>query len=341
MAHIKIGLDCGYGYTKAVSGTGSEIVFPSLAGHGAPLKRRQEKPSRPSLDALEVKISGEHWFVGDIARRHSRTCSYVFDREKAQNPETRALVATACALLTDGPEAEFDVVAGLPLDYYSRQKDSFCRFLETITAEVRFAGSMKKHISIRNALAFPQSAGAIVALSQLQIGKRHGLTGCIDIGSKTTDITVFEPDMEEIESLGATVDVGTHVLHDRISEHIEKQVPGATLSPPEIEYAVRSILSGVFENGRLLTVRGNQIDIQPAIDMGCFDIATNIKNEALKKWSHKIDSFSQTYLVGGGSKLVKSLLEDSFPGCQVPDQPQMLNARGFLVVARMMMGSMG
>jgi hypothetical protein len=64
-SNITIGLDIGYGVTKAITDD-QQIVFPSVMGYSRAIKfRANEIASKYSGDQL-FDDEG-HWFVGDLA----------------------------------------------------------------------------------------------------------------------------------------------------------------------------------------------------------------------------------------------------------------------------------
>jgi plasmid segregation protein ParM len=73
---ISIGLDIGYGYTKAVASNGKKIIFPSLVGEG--FKRQYGGlffEHKLNTDNMHVEIDGTDYFIGKLASMESRNCS--------------------------------------------------------------------------------------------------------------------------------------------------------------------------------------------------------------------------------------------------------------------------
>lgn len=72
-----IGVDVGYGYTKAMAENGESLVFPSVVGTGFERKLNKLIPSGVSeADNYDLIINGDepqHYFVGNLAILHSPT----------------------------------------------------------------------------------------------------------------------------------------------------------------------------------------------------------------------------------------------------------------------------
>ncbi len=112
---LRIAIDAGHGYTKALSASGRRTLFPSLIC-----------PAPATVDLGEfarrevVTIDGTPYLVGDAARRHATP---LWSREKATDPDTLRLILIAAAQLgANGPVA---FATGLPLSWYGSQRRAF------------------------------------------------------------------------------------------------------------------------------------------------------------------------------------------------------------------------
>lgn len=113
-----IGLDVGFGYTKAMDGT-KAILFPSVISPAVELKYKTqlEHPS-PYPDHLTVTLDGESHFVGNLALQEGRFAYATLDRVRIETLEYRLLFLTALSLFVRFPDEELFVVTGLPVDDY-------------------------------------------------------------------------------------------------------------------------------------------------------------------------------------------------------------------------------
>ena len=125
---VKIGLDLGYGQTKAMNDRGESVVFPSVVGtgHARPLENALGPNDRPQETDLDLVIRDmeqeDHLFVGELAQRECRDMSYAFADNKISHPNTRGLLLAACAMLNPYNES-IELVTGLPIQHYHSKKD--------------------------------------------------------------------------------------------------------------------------------------------------------------------------------------------------------------------------
>lgn len=322
---LKIGLDIGYGYTKAVASNGKEVVFPSLIGEGFDRREYGDIPGAINSNNMHVIIDDQHYFLGRLAVRESDNASYAFDKNKIMHENTKVILASAVAMLMDNYEQDISIVAGLPFSDYAVQKKEFRRYLRDFDIVISLIGTqeLKRRVKFRCADVFPQAAGAVFELAEYYNFENNGLIGCIDIGTKTTDVSVFSgDDFTPILSLSGTVEIGAHVIHPYLARNAEA-------------YGLRldtAVLERVLRNGETVKSEdGQSVDFSKALQMGKRDLAKKIKDEVSKKWTRKLYNFSDIFLVGGGAELLKE--ENVFNRAIIPDNPAILNARGFLIVA--------
>lgn len=331
---LNIGLDLGYGYTKAVASNGREVIFPSLVGEG--FKRQYGGiffEHRLGMNNIHIEINGRDYFVGKLATMESRNHSYAFDQNKIDHINTKVLIATSVAMLMDETDEEISIVAGLPFGDYVSQKTQMQDYLNSFNVTIKlFNGNVftEKQIRFVAADAFPQAAGALIELAEGYSFPSSGLIGCIDVGTKTTDLNVLDPDeMLIIESMSGTINSGAHVIHSYIAREIER----LTNSRPEIHELER-----IVRNGATIVKKGKEYSMESPLREGKADLAKRIKDEIVKKWAHKLDDLSGVYLVGGGAKLLTDDIKDIYDETIIPKAPEMLNAKGFLIVAKELIG---
>jgi len=333
---FKLGVDLGYGYTKAVSETGKRVLFPSLVGSGRPryLGGVFGPAQEGAVDDLDVMIDGREYFVGDLARRESRDASRAFEQDKAAHPNTKVLLATASALLADAKLGPVHLVTGLPLRYYAGQKERFKEILEGMSAEVQFLSGPRKGQSRRvkfdRVTVFPQAAGAVyAALLNGQAGPKKGaMVALIDIGYKTTDFIVFEVQerLRVREDLSGTIEAGVSDVHRAVQVNLAA-VTKAELDPAEVESAIRS---GAIWYG------GEMYDVAAMAEEARREVARAVKDRVTLAWGPKANYLAQVYLAGGGAEELKDHLKDLHPAQALVPEAQFANAVGFLRVAEML-----
>jgi hypothetical protein len=277
---------------------------------------------------MHVEIDGTDYFIGKLASMESRNCSYAFDQNKITHVNTKALIATSVAMLMDEETEDISIVVGLPFGDYVSQGAQLQEYLDNFNVHVKLFNGNKfteRLVRFSSARPFPQAAGAIFELAESFNFPSYGLIGCIDIGTKTTDLNVFESgEMLIIESMSGTLNSGAHIIHSYIAREVER-LSGLRPEIPELERIIR--------NGAVVVKKGKEYNLAASLKEGKADLAKRIKDETVKKWSHRIDDFNRIYLVGGGAELLKDEMKGAYDEAVIPEDPEMLNAKGFLIIA--------
>ncbi len=335
----KICIDLGYGYTKGLADNGRSIIFPSIVGPGYKRDMAAALGERTKIDAgnLNVTINDQgidnEYFIGELARRESRTASYVFDDNKISHPSTKALLATATAMLAEEDE-DILLVTGLPLEYFREQKEQFERFLNDFNVEITLHGShksIKRQITFAHSLVWPQAAGAAYDILKRRsdlITKKGSLVGVIDIGHKTTDFIVFEmgEKMSVVQALSGTIKTGISVLHNYLEQEYAIRGKGILKSTD----AEQLILAG----GKKL-IFGKEQDFSASIKKGAEEVARHIKDAIITRWDYRIEDFPAVFLAGGGANLLHQHLTDIHPYVYVAEDTQFANVNGFMKVGEL------
>ncbi|HHY80085.1 MAG TPA: ParM/StbA family protein [Thermoanaerobacter sp.] len=332
---FKIGLDVGYGYVKGVNEEGKEIIFPSLVGNayervlsglfGADSKK---------IDNMHVVIVNgkkEEYFVGELARREGKNVSYVFDEDKINHPNTRALITASCLLLFPEEEVPVHVVTGLPLEQYVHKKEELKNMLKNFKVMAYFKGDEKvKTVKFERITIFPQAAGAVyyAVLDDIQRYLIKGsYIGLIDIGFKTTDFIVFMVEDKLIlrEDMSGTMEVGMSVLNNEA----DKMFTQKTGSKIDLSELIRLI-----SDGRIF-YKGTELNFTREIDEVRNEIARVIKDKIKLIWGSKLDFFNTVFLAGGGARELLPYMRDIYENTLLVKNAQFANAKGFLKVAEL------
>jgi plasmid segregation protein ParM len=210
-----VAVDVGYGYTKGINENLKNVVFPSLITSG--YDRDMEtlfNGGIDDLDNLHVKVNGDEYFVGELARR-SKLSSITLDNEKTDHNNMLVLLATALGMLGN---RNISLVTGLPYEDFKYQKDDLIYALKGKDFDVNYLGGPlsgeRKNILIDDVVVFPQAAGALYASSDMMfiqsLAKSGKMVSIVDIGYKTTDVVTFEAgrSFSLRADVTGTVDVG-------------------------------------------------------------------------------------------------------------------------------------
>ncbi|TMN20946.1 ParM/StbA family protein [Lentibacillus cibarius] len=338
MEHVAV--DLGYGYVKAMSSSGKQIVFPSLVGKGYHRNLTSVMGEEPNnLKNIHVHFKGEDYFVGDLAKE-SRSVSRIFDQERFTHVYTQVLLNVAVQLVTDDEHVQ--VSTGLPLDFYQSQAKEFRQAILGMQPIMQWdTGPFKgqeKRLNIDLAMVFPQGASAIFSALLNHEGKytyphlmeQGNFLALMDIGFRTTDFVVVE--MQKNGSfvphakLSGTVDEGVINLHRDIRQVFKAQSGGADLN----EFHISRILKNEF-----LTYKRKRIDFAEAIYKSKESIATNIADRLKSVWAEESDLFDAIFLAGGGGNLFESFVQPHFDHrLKRITESQFANTIGYLRLGR-------
>jgi plasmid segregation protein ParM len=275
-----IGVDVGYTYTKTATKDG-ENIFRSTVKEG-------------SLDinkSITVEFQGREYTIGEKG-------SYSVELNKTQDETFQICLYTAIAKAMQHNSDEIDLVTGLPVAYYSKQKQILKDSLEGKDVFIKYNGRHKV-FNINRCLVFPQSAGLFTLYPELF--EHDALV--IDIGGMTVDVSYF--DGLKLTKY-ATYPMGMLKLYGEIIQAINS------------EYAVNLELldaERIIQEG--IKIEGKSINVENIIRKHTEDILRPIKLEFPYKTSKKV-------FIGGGAASLKEYLPDPIKEKSIFD-----NARAF------------
>lgn len=295
-----IGIDNGYAFTKTSEG----VIFPSTIKSG--------KDIDINKDSLNVEIDGIDYVVG------ANNGQYVTDNNKTDSLVTK--ICTFAAIAKSFPnlvKIETKVVVGLPIAYYSSQKDAFKeKMLSYGTKKVKINNECKE-ITITDVIVYPQSAG-VVFLNTKDIKKDDTLV--IDIGGATVDVSFFQG----LRLSGkATYPLGMMVLHSNLVQRI--------VADRNVNLEMHQI-DDKLEKGYITTHEGriNLSEYDNDINAHVTKIANNIKTD-FKNYN----SMDNTFIVGGGGIRLFKKIGPLFNNSELVSNAQFVNANAFKLMGEM------
>ncbi len=320
---MKIGIDIGYGFTKAVNENGEKVIFPSLvapaAGHdalGGVFSQTQEY--RVGIAAGHKKVD---LLVGDVAR-HSFAVSQALNKEKP--PELHdPLLLTAIGLLGE-KSSEFSIGVGLPLAYYTSQKENLKQRLNQLSVFVTING-IEQYVSGPEVQVLPQGAGVLLkAGNKLPL---RGYVGVVDLGTYTTEYLLFDiKDGQPVPILEAcgSVEIGTNLVYSAVAREFQAQT-GSPL-PTGMEHEItRQAL-----NREAIHYYGKAYYLDDVAYTARKNVSTALSQKVLAAWGNRTGYIQYTFLAGGGPLFFGSDLCNSFPCPAIVDEPVFANAEGYL-----------
>lgn len=319
---MKIGIDIGYGYTKAVNENGEKVIFPSLiapAGHDALSGMFSQ------TEEYRVTIRNGHYkndlLVGEAAK-HSFVISQVLNKEKP--PELHDPLLLTCIGLLGQSNSEFSIGVGLPLAYYASQKERLKIRLNELICSVNVNGK-ECYIASPEVKVFPQGAGALIKASSMLPLK--GYVGIIDPGTYTTEYLLFEIKEGQpvpINEACGSVEYGTNMVFNAIARDFQAQTGSPLPVGMENEITLQAL------SHEKTHYYGKNYSFAPAAYTARENTAAAIKQKILAAWGNRTGYIQNTFLAGGGPLFFGADLYSSFPNPVIVDDPVYANASGYL-----------
>jgi hypothetical protein len=184
------------------------------------------------------------WLAGEGAVTQSRLVGRREDRGWIASDAYRRLMLAGFTELTTATSCDLVVVTGLPVAFYSADKDALrSRFLGQ--HRVAPKGRRAQLLHVTECRVIPQPFGALLAEALNNQGKivNHdlaaGAVGVIDIGGKTTNLLSVNR-LAEIGRETASVNVGAWDVARAVRAYLANHCPGLELR----DHQVIDILSG-------------------------------------------------------------------------------------------------
>lgn len=317
---MKVSVDVGYGYTKAVSERGV-ISFPSAV---APAVNFAADGVLGRMFDYRVKIRNCNLnvekFVGEAAEQ-SQGAARFSTREKPAVLHD-ILLLTAAYLCTEGEKLSLAV--GLPLAYYKTQKEELKSRLKVLATWVSVNDGPERHIRFEDVMVFPQGVGAVAALDDLP---DKGLVGLMDIGTYTTDyflLNIRNGLPHPVPEACSSIEGGVQLILNALGQEYHRQT-GSPL-PVRMQHTVLE----KTRQDETVTFWNRQIDLSTAYRLAIRDAAEAISSQVQNAFGDRLSMLDRTYLIGGGSVLMLEELKERYPNVEIFPDPVFANARGYL-----------
>lgn len=290
-----IGIDVGFGFTKATSGNHSTI-FKSLIGDSTEIQFQSSLKESASEDNLHVTFDDKSYFLGDYAEKQSNVRQFTLDQETLLTDYIKLLALTAAGRCFRSG-GSINVVSGLPVGYLKRD---YKRVTELIKGrhKITFHGEGGKQVSktlhVQNVQMMPQPVGTIFNLLMDDTGKivngdlARQKIGVVDIGFRTTDFTIFDQ-LQYVERGSSTMETGISKCFSIIANKL-RQESGVNV---ELYRLYGAVATGMIK------VRGKEYSIASLRDKVYSHSASAIANDVNRLWNEEWD-MDAVILTGGG-----------------------------------------
>ncbi|SHJ45095.1 plasmid segregation actin-type ATPase ParM [Desulfofundulus thermosubterraneus DSM 16057] len=318
-----IGIDTGYGYTKAAAESGERVLFPSVVGTG--FERRMAGmvyDGTSEADNYELVVPGdtpEHYFIGYLALSQARDAARPFSDERSNAEEIRPLLLAAVGALCKGEPVT--MVTGLPLEPFFKQAPGLKKSLERLSGtEILLNGSPVK-IVFEDVIMFPQAVGALYGHLVRGGIRPSGVVGLVDVGFKTTDIILYDAGAKKpLEGYVDTIPAGTNDVVVAVQDEIKREVGMA----PNPEWVEEAVIRGIP-----LTFDRRKFDVPGMAAAKSAQLAELVASRVARRWSDCLKRLEVVFLAGGGAALVQGAVS-RLARCEVMPDSQFANAAGFL-----------
>ena len=325
-----LGIDLGFGFTKATNGERS-LVVKSVIGEATDQQFGGPMPeARLGDDHLHIEMEDRGIFAGDLAERQSSLRSFTLDQDRFITDSAKVLaLAVASELATS--EEPINLVTGLPISSYRAKSDELARLLRDRHAFTVIDLDGKRHrtvLEISDVRVIPQPFGSMYDMvldDAGKVGDRQLLQqkiGIVDIGFQTSDLTVSDRGTF-LERASQSTETGVGRAFATIAGKIREK-SGVTVELYRLYEAM--------EEGRI-KIRGDSFDLSRLIEHVLTQLATDIASDANRLWADEWD-MDAIVITGGGGAVLAPYLAPLLSGRVLPVETgrdaRLNNVRGFL-----------
>lgn len=268
-----MGIDVGYSHTKTVSSKGSDL-FRSTVKDGV---------IDINVKSTVIEYEGKKLTIGERGR-------ITVNANKIEDENFEPLLLTAILRNVDEKLTDINVnlVTGLPIAWYPKQKDLMKDFLSNKKIVVGYKGK-DRNIHIKDCIVFPQSAGlALTSPSDFEDGRTNLV---IDIGGLTVDVSYYEGRrIVKFESY----QMGMLKFYSKVASEINSQF--------NVEVDDQDVERFIEEGSVTISEEQKDFDFETQFKQHMDKIITKIKTDFPYDIVHK-----KTF-VGGGSLRFKEYL---------------------------------
>lgn len=339
---MRISVDIGFGYTKAVSESGREVTFPSVVGRKFAsslegiLGGYQEEYVVTLSYPEKADEEAQSFYVGDAAMTAGGNRTW--EEHHAKNRNLEVLISTAIGLLNENDDEPVQLAVGLPMSVFNAQQSELKKKLSGLNMTCTI-GSETKHLKVESVFVFPQGAGVYYAalhdidgsIKNMELVNKQ--VAVIDVGYRTTDYLFMAKAKKGLvprpEPFSGSEDIGMNTAHTEIQTAIMKPLK----SQPDILDIEKALL---WHNG-MMPIKGGEFDLKPYRKTAYEDLANEIISRLKRRWGDDINTLSAIIIGGGGGDALYSHFENSFPAVMKVEKPEYANARGYLAAQALVM----
>lgn len=326
-----IGIDIGFGFTKATDGKTFQI-FKSIYGEAIDFQFKESllRNSPEQDEHIQIDIGGTSYFVGELAERQSSNRQFTLEQTQFVSTSTRTLALAAISRFVTKERQSFKVVVGLPIGHYRQYKDEVRKILRqshNITITNQQGISQEVLIGINDVKVIPQPIGTVMDRLLDDVGKPNDMRfasekiGIIDVGFSTCDYTISDK-ARYSERGSLTTQNGISKAFEVISSKLKDNC-GINI---ELYRLFEAIETGSIK------IRGKGYDLRKITQVAFQQLAANIASDANRIWSDDWD-MDAIMITGGGGAVLAPYLQPLLEGVIIPIEQdldyRLHNVRGY------------
>ena len=330
MAETVIGIDVGFGFTKATDGK-DFLVFKSVYGEAVDLQYKEDLLSSPKNDEhLQIEINDTSYFVGELAERQSSSRSFTLDQNQFVSSSSKILVLAALSRLLHEPEQSIRLVVGLPIGHYRQYKNDLAEMLKGVHVFSAIDAQEKQtdfKVTVTDVRVLPQPIGTVMdrLLGTQGVPKSQRFAtdkiGIIDVGFRTTDYTISDK--------GRYSERGSLTTRNGISKAFSK-IGNKLKEACNIDIEIYRLFEAVDTGS--IKIRGKAYDLKPITEKSFKQLATAIAADANTVWADDWD-IDAIMITGGGGAVLAPYIESQLEGVVIPIKQdldyRLHNVRGY------------
>jgi plasmid segregation protein ParM len=323
-----VGIDLGFGFTKATDGERS-LVVKSVLGEAEEQFGNGVVELPLDEQHLHLELEDRAVFVGELAERQSSLRSFTLDQDRFVADAARILAIGAASLLAE-PDTPIKLVTGLPISSYREKTEELTKQLlgRHSFMTVDPAGKRRRTVlEIAEVKVMPQPFGSLYDLLLNDVGEianrdiLQEKVGIVDVGFQTSDFTVSDR-ISFLERASGSTESGIARAFSAIAGKVREK-SGVSV---EIYRLYDAMMQGRIK------VRGSTFDLNRLIEHVFTQLATDLATEANRLWSDEWDMDS-ILITGGGGTVLAPYLTPLLRGRVLPvdgnRDGRLNNVRGF------------
>lgn len=323
-----IGLDIGYGMTKAVT-LGQQLTYPSVWGYAREIKFKPEEMTQ-RYPGDQISDDEGDWFVGELAKSQLRVSELrqlrgrtADDDDTGNRARVRLMKAALGKLypgVMNGEIIHMAIATGLPVDHMRKANE----LKGYLTGQHRITTDLTNFVAnITQVYVMPQPYGTIYREMLTPRGDLNPChtsitTGTVDIGTFTTDVAL-DNNGEYIDASSGSVEIGISSIEDRLANAYERD-----FNEKPSKRTIDTILNtGCFK------FRGQPVDYTQEVRDAIQPLKDGVLNLMNTLWLGG-GSIDTIYVSGGGANFIGNEIVSVYPQAKTVDNPHFANAMGYL-----------